>query len=80
MWPVYEPVAQHYGVPGCSMFFAQAQGRPGGAAERVRTLPEFVAESFERYGRVDRAALVSDRVQSWLATEPVNVALRDLAR
>jgi hypothetical protein len=78
MWPVYEPIAQHYGVTGSSMFQPQATRRQR-MPERVLTLPDFVAESFAIYARTDRGALVSDRVQSWLATEPVNVVLRALA-
>ena len=79
MWPVYEPVARRYGVPGASVFQAQQRGREPRKPAVVYGLTAFVEGSYARYAAIPRGRLVSDRVESWLASDPVRALFRDQA-
>lgn len=79
MWPVYDPVARHYGVPGSMMFQAQALDSRSRKPGQVFTLADFVAGSFERYRALPRSALASDRVETWLTSDQLGAAFRSWA-
>lgn len=76
-WPVYPPIARHYGIPGNSLFLKVETTRTGPA--RTMTLRAFVAASFARYEREPREALVCERVANWRADETVRGRLLDAA-
>lgn len=79
MWPVYEAVGRHYGVPGSEMFLAQRLDRRSAAPARVYSLPDFLAASFALYRTLPRQALTSDRVETWLASDQLRALFRDWA-
>ena len=77
-WPVYEAIAEHYGVPGSALFLKAPTRKTGPA--RTMTLRAFVEASFASYRKRDRARLASPRVEGWRAAEAVRGDLAALAR
>ena len=62
IWPVYPPLAEHYGVPGSYLFKGRA--RPG-EVPVLHDLPAFVTACFAAYRARPRAALACQRVDLW---------------
>lgn len=62
VWPVYPPLAEHFGVPGSYLFKGRA--RPG-EVPVLHDLAGFVAASFAFYRTRPRAALCCQRIEIW---------------
>ena len=62
IWPVYPPLAEHFGVPGSYLFKGRALA---GAMPVLHDLPGFVAASFTLYRAQPRAALACQRIDLW---------------
>lgn len=76
-WPVYPPIARHYGVPGNALFLKVET--PGTGPARTMTLRAFIEASFARYDRVAREVLVCERVAGWRGDEAIRKRLLDAA-
>ena len=76
-WPVYPPIAEHFGVPGSALFLKVETPRSGPA--RTLTLRQFLEASFERYDRYPRESIVSERVRGWQADPAITAMLRSAA-
>lgn len=64
-WPVYPEIAEHYGVPGSSLFLTAEIAKAGRA--RTMSLGTFISQSFALYRSQPRDGLVCARVQAWLS-------------
>jgi hypothetical protein len=76
-WPVYPPVAAHYGVPGSEVFLAQTRRT---APQRTLSLDTFLEASFAAYRRYGAARLDCPRVETWRADAVVRADLLARAR
>jgi hypothetical protein len=62
VWPVYPALAEHFAVPGSTLFKGRA--RPG-EVPVLHDLPAFVAASFALYRTRPREALACQRITLW---------------
>lgn len=73
-WPVYPEIAEHYGVPGSSLFLTAEIAKAG--RSRTLTFQAFIARSFALYGDQPRDRLVCARVTGWLSDPEISTELR----
>lgn len=73
-WPVYPEIAEHYGVPGSSLFLTAEIAKAGRA--RTLTLQTFIERSFAGYRSAPRDRLVCARVAAWLSDAELCAELR----
>ena len=76
-WPVYGPIAAHYGVAGSNLFLKPASRRTGPA--RTMTREAFVHASYAGYDGLRRDGLLCERVARWRADGAVRALLREAA-
>ena len=76
-WPVYRPIAEHYGVPGSDLFLTQAIRTR--AAPRTMDLDGYLTGTFARFGRHGRSDFGCPRVEAWRADPAIWSDLRAAA-
>lgn len=76
-WPVYPEIAEHYGVPGSSLFLTAEIAKAG--RSQTLTLQTFIDRSFDRYRSTPRDRLVCARVAAWLSDAEICAELRALS-
>ena len=71
VWPLYPPIAEHFGLTGSFLFKMKPRGDD---FPRLYDLPGFIAASFSLYDAMPAGDLACQRVDAWLAA-PEIVAL-----
>jgi hypothetical protein len=73
VWPVYPPLAEHYGIAGSYVFKARARAD---AVPAMYGLEAFVAASFALYRAQARGSLTCHRIELWRGLPEVRAIFR----
>ncbi|MGJ0506409.1 MAG: WcbI family polysaccharide biosynthesis putative acetyltransferase [Methylocystis sp.] len=79
IFPVYPPIAKHFGVQGGYLFKLQNHHLANDVGDFL-TLPQYLAACFKTYEKEGAARLGNKRVDGWLADEETKNLLISLAR
>ena len=68
IWPIYPPIAEHFGLTGSYLFKMKPRGD---VFPRLYDLAGFIAASFSIYDGMPAADLACQRVEAWLAAPEI---------
>lgn len=68
IWPIYPPIAEHFGLTGSYLFKMKPRGD---GFPRLYDLAGFIAASFSLYNAMPAADLACQRVEAWLAAPEI---------
>jgi hypothetical protein len=73
IWPIYPPVAEHFGLTGSYLFKTKARGDD---FPTLYDLPGFIAASFAIYDATPPGDLACPRVEAWLSAPDIVALFR----